>query len=236
MCALGKHRVQAAPSLLDPWKVKTCRIADCLYEIGIRRVGVGSRNGSVLPHGKRGNGVAEFIPEIGVASAAAVSGPEIGVNAELCEIGEASESLVRSCGLARGESTEGIKIDRVRPFGSEVGVQKNFVAQFVFGVIGDVLVHVSVKLKDSIGVSGVSAGGLRGISGNQLAGEFGDFSVLDTCEFVVLQPDIALDDFRRGDETKDRGIALTERPTLVLSERGQALGQQSGTGRGCGSG
>src|ERR1700756_463800 len=178
MCALGKHWVQAAPSLFDPRKVKSCGVTDCLDEISIGRVGVSSGNGGVLAHGKRWNGVAEFVAEIGVASAAAVSGPEIGVNAELCEIGEASESLVRSCGLARGESTEGIKIDRVRAFGSEVGVQKNFVAQFVFGVIGDVLVHVSVKLKDSIGVSGVSAGGLRGISGNQLAGEFGDFSVL----------------------------------------------------------
>src|SRR5436309_1413136 len=88
---LEQLREQGRPSLLDPGEMESCGVSDRLDEIGVGCVGVSSGNGSVLADGKSWNGVAEFVAEIGVASATAVAGPEIGVNGELCEIGEASE-------------------------------------------------------------------------------------------------------------------------------------------------
>ena len=55
------------------------------------------------------------------------------------------KALVGSGGLAGRQGAECIEIDGIGALCREVGIQENFVAQFVFGVVGDVLVHVSIE-------------------------------------------------------------------------------------------
>jgi hypothetical protein len=129
---------------------------------------------------------------------------------EFGQVGDAAESLVRSRDLAGRQSPERVEVDRVGALGGEVSIQKHFMAQFIFGVIRDVLVHVAVQLLHAVGVVGVAPGGRRRIARNQLAGELRHFSVLDPRQFVVLQPDVALDDFRSRDEAENGSIALAE--------------------------
>src|SRR6516225_3467422 len=98
---LREHWIQTGPTLLDPWEMKTSRVADRLYKAPIRRIGIGSRDRGVLTDSERGNCIAEFITEIGISFAAAIAGPEIGVNRELRQIREPSKGLVGTGRLAR---------------------------------------------------------------------------------------------------------------------------------------
>src|SRR5260370_32192625 len=72
-------------------------------------------------------------------------------------------------------------------------------------------------------VQGVPAGGLRWITGKQPAGQCGDFIVLRSSEFLILQPEVALDDFRGGQEAQDRSIAFGERAAAFFREKRYAI-------------
>src|SRR5260370_20637124 len=72
-------------------------------------------------------------------------------------------------------------------------------------------------------VQGVPACGLWWITGNQLAGQLGDLIVLRSSEFLILQPEVALDDFRGGQETQDRSIAFGERAAAFFREKRYTL-------------
>lgn len=92
--SLRKHWVQAGSTLLDPGEVKAGRVAHRLDKAAIRRIGVSPGNRGVLTYCQRWDRVAEFVAEIGIPFAAAIAGPEISVNAELRQVGEASEGLI----------------------------------------------------------------------------------------------------------------------------------------------
>ena len=129
--------------------------AELLTSVSVRGIA------ACCPTASVGMALRNLSPRSGFAVAAAIARPPIGVDGELRQIGEAAERLVRSCRLAGGQRAEGIEADGVGAFGGEVGVQENFVAQFVFGVVGDVLIHVAVELLHVVGVVGVSPGRLR---------------------------------------------------------------------------
>src|SRR5260221_11766555 len=63
----------------------------------------------------------------------------------------------------------------------------------IFGVVVNVLGHVSIKERDGGGVGWTSTSS-------------GDFVVLDSPEFVVLLPEIGFDEFGRGQEPQDGHI------------------------------
>ena len=56
--------------------------------------------------------------------------------------------------------------------------------EFIVSVVVDVLIHVFIQHRDG--------GGVEWITGSTR-----DFAVLDACEFVVLNPKVGLDYFRR---------------------------------------
>ena len=93
---LREHGVQAASTLLDPREVKAGRVADRLYEVGIAGIGVGPGNCGVFADGQRGDSVPEFVAEIGITPAAAITRPEIRVDGKLRQVRETAEGFIRS--------------------------------------------------------------------------------------------------------------------------------------------
>jgi len=89
------------------------------------------------------------------------------------------------------------------------------VRQLVFGVVVDVLVHVFVELLQCHGV-------------RQIAGAARDFVVLNAGQFVVLLPQIGLDDFGGSQEAQNGGIALGDRARCRL--RSEIKGEQPARG------
>ena len=108
----------------------------------------------MLAYGQRRDGVAESITEVGILGAAAVTGPKIGMNSELRKVRQPPECFVGSVRLAGGQSAKSIEVYRSRSLRRQVRIQENFMAQFVLGVVRNVLVHVLVKLLYVFGVVG----------------------------------------------------------------------------------
>ena len=111
--SLRQLRIEAAAALLDPGEVESGGVGDGLQERAVGDIAVGARNGGVASDGERGNGMAELVAEVGIAGPAAVARPPIGVDGELGQVGEATEGLVRSCGLAGRQGAERVEVDCV---------------------------------------------------------------------------------------------------------------------------
>ena len=80
----------------------------------------------MLANGKRRDGVAEGITEVGILGAAAISCPPIGVHGELREIGQPAEVLFAPAAWLRGQSAKGIEVHRSRALRGQIRVQENF--------------------------------------------------------------------------------------------------------------
>ena len=63
-------------------------------------------------------------------------------------------------------------------------------AQFIVGVIGNVLRHIAIEIAE--------------------CGDVGRIAALDSSQFVVLLPQISLDEFDCRREPQERGIAFGE--------------------------
>ena len=64
----------------------------------------------------------------------------------------------------------------------------------ILGIIMDVLVHISIKGFYSLGVDWIATSSR-------------DFAVLDACEFVVLAPEIGLENFGRRREPEQGSVS-----------------------------
>jgi len=78
-------------------------------------------------------------------------------------------------------------------------------------------------------VKRVAAGGFRGIPGNQFAGEGRDLVILYATEFLILQPEIAFNDFGSGEEAQNCRVPLRNVP-CVAGLRFQ-IGTEQSSGR-----
>src|SRR5947207_6966497 len=83
----------------------------------------------------------------------------------------------------------------------------------IFGVVVDVLIHVLIELRYSVVVRLISS-----------ATWF--LTVLNSGEFVVLNPEIGFENFRCGGEPEKSSVALVE----VWSAFGFSSGHERGTG------
>src|SRR5947207_8141099 len=83
----------------------------------------------------------------------------------------------------------------------------------ILGVVVDVLIHVPVQLFHCVGVIRIS-------------GAAWFFAVLNSGEFVVLNPEIGFENFRCGGEPEKSSVALVE----VWSAFGFSSGHERGTG------
>ena len=125
--------------------------------------------------------------------------------------------MLRAGRLAAGQGAELVQVDRFRAVRLEVGVDEGEVADLVVGVVVDVLVHVLVQHRDSLGVVRVAAAAR-------------DLAVLDAGELVVLLPQIGLDDLGRSQEPENRRVIACE----TAACKGQwRIGQQPPGADGC---
>ena len=86
-------------------------------------------------------------------------------------------------------------------------------AELVVGVIGDVLRHVAVEVRERGHVRRVAA--------------------VHSTELVVLLPEVALDELRRGEESQDRDITLGQRASVRRGVAGEHSAGRKCCGTGC---
>jgi hypothetical protein len=82
----------------------------------------------------------------------------------------------------------------LRTFGHQIGVKECEVGELILGIIMDVLVHVPIQNFQGFGVDRISRAARN-------------FAVWDSSEFIVLDPEIGLEDFRRRREPEQGSIA-----------------------------
>ena len=98
-----------------------------------------------------------------------------------------------------------VEIDRVVSLGFQIRAQKRDVADLIIGIVRDVLWHVSVELHEPVHIGLNDRIICRG---------------LDSTEFLVLLPQVSLDNLCRQQELQNRGVSLGEASSFaVLGER-----------------
>ena len=118
------------------------------------------------------------------------------------------------------QNAELVQIHHVRALGGEIRINKVLVGELVLGVVVDVLRHVHVEKLQGLGVGRVAAGGFVRIAWDKAACQLGDLVVLNPAQFGVLQPEVAFDEFDRGGETQERGVAPGDRAVFFRVRRG----------------
>src|SRR5262249_46454071 len=103
-----------------------------------------------------------------------------------------------------------IQIDRIRALRGQVGVKEREVADLIIGIVVNVDVHVLIKVFELLSIYWVSA-----------AARY--LFVLNTCEFVVLHPEIGLHDFGSRREPEQSRVSPVKSATswlLILGKEG----------------
>ena len=162
--------------MFDHSEVERGRIGDCLDVIRAVKVGVCSGNGGAVSNFDR---LLERGAEIRIGRAAIPNTPT-GVHIEVHEVRKAAEVL-RAGGLADLQDAKFIEIDWIRSLGFQVPVEKGCVADFVNGVAGDVLRTIAIEKLESLLIIVLRSFG-------------------DAPKFRVLLPQVAFQQFRRGEE------------------------------------
>ena len=152
---LSERRVEAGAALLDKREMKTSRERDRLqvggYAFGVvaaqrtpRGVRIRSGNRRVLPDTEARHCLHERRTAIDVGVRyAAVPRPKAGVHGELRQVGE-PQFLAGPLRCAAGDRGKATEVHRLRPLRFQIRFQKSHVADFVVGVVGDVLDRKSV--------------------------------------------------------------------------------------------
>jgi hypothetical protein len=131
-------------------------------------------------------------------------GPPTGVHSKLHEVGEPSDVLGAGR-LTAGQRAKAIQIDGIDALGCQVGVEEVHVAELILGIVVDILKHVPIHHEQSSDVGGTAASPW-------------DFAALDASQFVVLLPQIALDDFDRSQEPENGHVSVCETATAFFGE------------------
>jgi hypothetical protein len=88
--------------------------------------------------------------------------------------------------LTAFQSAKLIKVNWLCGLRNQIGVEEGGVAELILGIVVDILRHVSIE---DVQRRGVERAPSR---------EAGEFAILNSSEFSVLQPEIALDELNRG--------------------------------------
>ena len=127
-------------------------------------------------------------------------------------------ALVGPCRLTTLQSGELRQIDCVRAPRRQERVDERVVAELVLSIVVDILGHVRVKVVQGGGVGRAAPSG----QSRKFAG-----SGLDSAEFGVLQPQVLLDLFDRGQEPENCSVSLVE--PAIFGDCGRDVGQQPGS-------
>ncbi len=202
--ALGQRGVKAGAALFDEGEVEASRVGDGLDMFLRGQIGVGAWDGRELPLAQTGYSLREGIAEIGILRAATVARPPAGVHRELHQVGKATD-LLGARRLAARQSAKLIQIDGINAFRYQVGIDESEVAHLIFGIVMDILRHIAIEYLKSLDI-------------RRAAAAAGDFAILNAAQFVVLLPQISLDDFGCRQEAQDSRVSLCEAAAVELGE------------------
>ncbi len=100
----------------------------------------------------------EGVAEIRILRTAAVTRPPTRVYGKLRKVGQTAE-LIGAGRFAAGQSAELVENHGVCALGSEIRIDENLMAEFVFRIVVNVLRHVGIQLGNGVGVKRAAAGG-----------------------------------------------------------------------------
>src|SRR5580704_11067077 len=126
----------------------------------------------------------------------AVASPPTRVQSESCQVGKTqfSAGARRSAALQRAKLLKAYRSCSLR---SQIRVEKVLVSEFVVSIVVDILGHVRVQHRKSIGEGWIAAS-------TRL------LFVLNSRQFVVLHPEVRLQNLRSRGKAKERGISPRE--------------------------
>ena len=132
----------------------------------------------------------------------AVASPPTRIQSESHQICKTqfSAGTRRTAALQR---TKLLKVDRRCSFGSQISIKKILVSEFVIGIVVHVLRHVSVQHG-------------KGVREGWIAASTRLLLVLNSCQFVVLHPEVRLQNLRGCGEPKQGGISSRKALTLII--------------------
>src|SRR5260370_18747000 len=144
--SLSQRGIEAAAPLLDKPKMEARRVGDRLDVVSGGQIGIRSGNGRKLPFQQPWDGWGESVPEIGVLRAAAVARPPAGIYGELHQVGEPELVLLCACRLTALQRAKLIQVDGVRALVSQLSIDEGEVADFILGIVVDILGHGPIQL------------------------------------------------------------------------------------------
>src|SRR5437762_10554002 len=129
----------------------------------------------------------------------AITGPPAGVDGKLRQVGESSSDQVRidSRRGAAHQSAKRVEICRSCSLGDQVRVEEGVVSDFIVGVVVDVYGHVFIQHLNGLGVIFIPSAARN-------------LGILNAAEFVVLDPKVGLEYFRRRCESEQSGVSRCE--------------------------
>ena len=210
--SLSQRGVQTRPSLFNEGKVEPCSESDGLEMVGNIEWFDGSRafQISIRPGNRRPVHDADCLRErevrieIGVLIVEAIARPEAGVHVELHQIRQPQLRFVRAGRLAARQFPELFQADRGRALRLQICIDKFKMGEFIVSVVVYVLVHVAVENLQRIGIGIVAAY------------EVGEFRVLCAAEFVVLEPEVGLEDLSSSQEPQYGRVPFRETAAFVV--------------------
>jgi len=151
-------------------------------------VGIGAGNRRMLPNGQTWHGLRENETwiQVGIVVIVAIACPPAGIKRKLGQVGKSfpDQGGVNAGGSAAHQGAKRIEICWICSLGDQVRVQEIVVSDLIIGVVVDVLSHVRIKNLNGLGVEWIAAAA----SG---------FAVVDSAEFVVLDPKVGLEYLQR---------------------------------------
>src|SRR5262245_2636590 len=120
--------------------------------------------------------------KIRVMTVVPVPRPPTGINRQLGQVGKPAPNQVGvdSGGCAAHQSAKRIEVCRSRALGDQIRVEEGVVSNFIVGVIVDVLIHVFVQRREGFSIVWITS-------------STWNFGVLDSTEFIVLDPKVGLE-------------------------------------------
>src|SRR5207248_8817543 len=197
-------RIKAVATLFDGRKVEGRGVRHRLNEVRVAQISIGPGNCRMLSNRQSWDGLRkdEVWIKVRVMGAAAVPSPPTGVESELREICK-PPFPARSCRCTAWQSAKRPQIHRSRAFGSEVGVEKCVMGDFIIGVVVDVYGHVFIQHLNGLGVSFIPSAARN-------------FGILNAAEFVVLDPKVGLEYLCRRREPEQGGITGSDSDLVLL--------------------
>ena len=151
-------------------------------------VGIGSGNRRMLPNRQTWDRLREGEAriQVRVMVIVAIACPPAGIKRELGQVGKPfpDQGGVNSGGGAAHQGAKRIEICRSRSLGDQVRVQEIVVSDLIIRVVVDILSHVRIKDRNGLGVEWIAAAA-------------SDFAVVDSAEFVVLDPKVGFEYLQR---------------------------------------